>query len=86
MFVVVTGDWTIALSKAVGPTGEVTGIYFSENMLEVGKEKTASMENVKLVHGDAMELPFEHIFFDYVTIGFWMEKCARLFSRVKSNE
>ena len=29
-------------------------------MLEVGrKEKTASMENVKLVHGDAMELPFE---------------------------
>ena len=34
-----TGDWTIALSKAVGPTGEVTGIDFSENMLEVGKEK-----------------------------------------------
>lgn len=34
-----TADWTIALSKAVGPTGEVTGIDFSENMLEVGKEK-----------------------------------------------
>lgn len=65
-----TGDWTIALSKAVGPTGEVTGIDFSENMLEVGKEKTASMENVKLVHGDAMELPFEDNSFDYVTIGF----------------
>lgn len=29
-----TGDWTIALSKAVGSTGEVTGIDFSENMLE----------------------------------------------------
>ena len=27
-----TGDWTIALSKAVGPTGEVTGIDFSENI------------------------------------------------------
>ncbi|HCV1999827.1 TPA: demethylmenaquinone methyltransferase, partial [Staphylococcus aureus] len=65
-----TGDWTIALSKAVGSTGEVTGIDFSENMLEVGKEKTASMENVKLVHGDAMELPFEDNSFDYVTIGF----------------
>ena len=28
------------------------------------------MENVKLVHGDAMELPFEDNSFDYVTIGF----------------
>ena len=32
-------DWTIALSRAVGPNGEVTGLDFSENMLEVGKEK-----------------------------------------------
>ena len=31
--------WTIALSKAVGAHGEVTGLDFSENMLEVGKEK-----------------------------------------------
>ena len=30
---------TIALSRAVGPNGEVTGLDFSENMLEVGKEK-----------------------------------------------
>lgn len=34
-----TADWTIALSRAVGPNGEVTGLDFSENMLEVGKEK-----------------------------------------------
>ncbi|MEJ7183092.1 class I SAM-dependent methyltransferase, partial [Staphylococcus caprae] len=40
----VTADWTIALSKAVGPQGEVTGLDFSENMLEVGKEKTAHMD------------------------------------------
>ncbi|MBO1197875.1 demethylmenaquinone methyltransferase [Staphylococcus simiae] len=65
-----TADWTIALSKAVGPTGEVTGLDFSENMLAVGKEKTADMENVNLVHGDAMDLPFEDNSFDYVTIGF----------------
>ena len=65
-----TADWTIALSKAVGPTGEVTGLDFSENMLAVGKEKTADMENVKLIHGDAMDLPFEDNSFDYVTIGF----------------
>ena len=31
-----TADWT---SKAVGDSGQVTGLDFSENMLEVGKEK-----------------------------------------------
>ncbi|MGK9287409.1 demethylmenaquinone methyltransferase [Staphylococcus warneri] len=65
-----TADWTIALSKAVGPQGEVTGLDFSENMLEVGKEKTAHMDNIHLVHGDAMNLPFDDASFDYVTIGF----------------
>lgn len=34
-----TADWTIALSQAVGPEGEVTGLDFSENMLKVGEEK-----------------------------------------------
>ncbi|OHS58344.1 demethylmenaquinone methyltransferase [Staphylococcus sp. HMSC69H07] len=65
-----TADWTIALSNAVGPNGEVTGLDFSENMLKVGKEKTSAMDNVHLVHGDAMHLPFEDDSFDYVTIGF----------------
>ena len=52
-----TADWTIALSEAVGSKGQVTGLDFSENMLEVGKQKTASLENIQLVHGDAMNLP-----------------------------
>ena len=54
-----TADWTIALSEAVGSKGQVTGLDFSENMLEVGKQKTASLENIQLVHGDAMNLPFD---------------------------
>ncbi|QLK86136.1 demethylmenaquinone methyltransferase [Staphylococcus sp. 17KM0847] len=65
-----TADWTIALSQAVGPQGEVTGLDFSENMLKVGEEKTSTMENIRLVQGDAMDLPFEDNAFDYVTIGF----------------
>ena len=35
-----TADWTISLSKAVGPSGEVLGVDFSENMLEVGKKNS----------------------------------------------
>lgn len=67
-----TADWTIALAKATGPEGEVIGLDFSKNMLKIGEEKVKQLElnHVNLVHGNAMELPFEDNSFDYVTIGF----------------
>lgn len=67
-----TADWTIALANAVGPTGEVAGLDFSENMLSVGREKVEklNLHQVTLIHGNAMELPFQEGSFDYVTIGF----------------
>lgn len=78
-----TADWTIALSKAVGPTGEVTGLDFSENMLEVGKKKTKDMTNIHLVHGDAMNLPFDDNEFDYVTIGFGLRNVPDYLATLK---
>ena len=78
-----TIDWTISLSKAVGPTGEVTGVDFSENMLEVGKTKTQDMDNINLVHGDAMNLPFEDNEFDYVTIGFGLRNVPDYLATLK---
>ncbi|MBM7633535.1 demethylmenaquinone methyltransferase [Geomicrobium sediminis] len=67
-----TADWTIAISEELEGKGQVTGLDFSKNMLEVGKEKvkTHGLENVELVHGNAMELPFEDNSFHVVTIGF----------------
>lgn len=67
-----TGDWTISLAHKVGDSGEVIGLDFSENMLSVAKEKVQeeNLSNVKLIHGNAMELPFPDESFDYVTIGF----------------
>lgn len=67
-----TADWTIALAEAVGPTGEVVGLDFSQNMLNVGKQKVteSNLNQVTLIHGNAMELPFPDHSFDYVTIGF----------------
>ena len=78
-----TADWTIALSEAVGSKGQVTGLDFSENMLEVGKQKTASLENIQLVHGDAMNLPFDDNSFDYVTIGFGLRNVPDYLSALK---
>ncbi|MEI4830482.1 demethylmenaquinone methyltransferase [Bacillus sp. FJAT-53711] len=67
-----TADWTIALADAVGSNGKVYGLDFSKNMLSVGKEKVEALQldQVELIHGNAMELPFEDDMFDYVTIGF----------------
>lgn len=65
-----TGDWTVALADAVGPGGKVTGLDFSESMLASGRPKVAKYNNVDLIQGNAMELPFPDNSFDYVTIGF----------------
>lgn len=67
-----TADWTLALAEEAGADGNVIGLDFSENMLSIGKEKVkdSSFTNIELIHGNAMELPFEDDSFDYVTIGF----------------
>ncbi len=67
-----TADWTISLAEAVGQSGHVQGLDFSKNMLEIGqnKVKELNLNNVKLIHGNAMNLPFEDNTFDYITIGF----------------
>ncbi|HWL22772.1 MAG TPA: demethylmenaquinone methyltransferase [Ureibacillus sp.] len=65
-----TADWTVALAQATGETGMVKGLDFSKNMLKVGEDKVKPYPQVELIHGNAMELPFEDNTFDYVTIGF----------------
>ncbi|MFJ7975291.1 demethylmenaquinone methyltransferase [Peribacillus sp. NPDC096379] len=65
-----TADWTIAMAEKTGSEGEVTGLDFSKNMLKIGEEKVKNVKQITLLHGNAMELPFEDNTFDYVTIGF----------------
>lgn len=67
-----TGDWTLSLAKAVGASGKVVGLDFSDNMLKVAKAKldAAQLENIALVNGDAMNIPYGEGKFDRVTIGF----------------
>lgn len=67
-----TCDWTIALADA-SKTGKITGLDFSQNMLDYGAAKINKLhlaEQVSLVQGNAMSLPFEDNSFDYATIGF----------------
>jgi demethylmenaquinone methyltransferase/2-methoxy-6-polyprenyl-1,4-benzoquinol methylase len=67
-----TCDWTISLAQA-SETGKVIGLDFSKNMLLVGSQKINKAhlsDQVELVHGNAMELPFPDHTFDHATIGF----------------
>ncbi|WP_202080011.1 demethylmenaquinone methyltransferase [Caldalkalibacillus salinus] len=67
-----TGDWALSIAEQVGEKGKVIGLDFSENMLKIGEQKRdqRGLSQVKLVHGDAMKLPYEEDSFDYATIGF----------------
>lgn len=67
-----TADWTIDIARKVGTEGHVVGLDFSQNMLDVGRKKCAELglNDVELLLGNAMELPFEDDTYDYATIGF----------------
>jgi demethylmenaquinone methyltransferase/2-methoxy-6-polyprenyl-1,4-benzoquinol methylase len=59
-----TGDLALASLRA---GGKVTGLDFSERMLERARRKSGEVE---WVQGDALALPFEDDTFDAATVGF----------------
>lgn len=59
-----TGDTTLALAGAVGPTGHVLGIDISEPLIGAARAKTAA--NATFVVGDAAAHPFEAAGYDLV--------------------
>ncbi|MCL6594352.1 MAG: class I SAM-dependent methyltransferase, partial [Alicyclobacillus sp.] len=69
-----TGDWTFALARQTGPAGEVVGLDFCQEMLDVARAKASRLDprmsgRVRWVEGDAMRLPFSDGEFDVATIG-----------------
>jgi demethylmenaquinone methyltransferase/2-methoxy-6-polyprenyl-1,4-benzoquinol methylase len=67
-----TCDWTISLAQK-SKKGKIIGLDFSQNMLDYGAVKLENLglqEQVTLVRGNAMSLPYEDNSFDYATIGF----------------
>jgi len=68
-----TGDFAITLAKAVGPTGRVVGIDFSEGMLRLAHEKIKRLGLdgvIQFEWADALALPFADGEFDAATVGF----------------
>ena len=62
-----TGDLAVELARRVGPTGEVVGSDFSEEMLSLARRKAPEL---RFEWGNALELPYEDGRFDAATVGF----------------
>ncbi len=54
------------------PSSKVTGLDFSEEMLNIAESKTPSEINVEYLQGDAMNIPFQDAEFNAITIGYGM--------------
>ncbi len=67
-----TGDLALAAEVA---GGRVTGLDFSERMLERARRKSSTVEWVR---GDLLELPFDTAAFDSATVGFGVRNVADL--------
>ncbi len=74
-----TAELSLVMARQVGPSGRVTGIDFSAEMLEVGRDKVGATRSrpggdrlapIELVEGDAMALPFAVDTFDCAGSGF----------------
>jgi demethylmenaquinone methyltransferase / 2-methoxy-6-polyprenyl-1,4-benzoquinol methylase len=62
-----TGDLAIELASRVGPTGEVVGSDFSEEMLQLARKKAPGQ---RFEWGNALQLPYADGEFAAATVGF----------------
>lgn len=75
-----TADLTMELAERVGPSGEVIGVDFAEQMLARGRVKIdkRGLEQASLISGDALELPFPADRFAAATAAFGLRNVADL--------
>ncbi|WP_418792511.1 demethylmenaquinone methyltransferase [Phosphitispora sp. TUW77] len=81
-----TGMLTMEQARTVGPGGRVVGLDFSENMLAIARENIKGFklrENIRLIQGNAMELPFEDNSFDCATVGWGLRNVPDILTVVK---
>lgn len=76
-----TGQLSMELGNAVGSKGFVTGLDFSQNMLDVAKrslEHFPNRDRIKFIQGNALELPFPDHSFDGITVGWGLRNLPDL--------
>ena len=68
-----TGDYSLALARAMHPDSRITGVDISQGMLEIMKRKVLENnleDKITVINADAASLPFPDSSFNCVTIAF----------------
>ncbi len=73
-----TGDLVSHLKQAVGESGQVTGLDFSGEMLDVAKERFGSENNIHFKQGDALKLPYADNTFDGAIVAFGLRNVENI--------
>lgn len=76
-----TGQLSMELAETVGVSGKITGLDFSEKMLERAKDNISQSSFEPIIHllqGDAMNLPFEENTFEGATVGWGLRNLPDL--------
>lgn len=74
-----TGDLAFELAKRVGENGQVIGVDFVDEMLQIARAKAQHNKygtRCRFEYGNAMELPFDNDSFQAATIGFALRNVA----------
>ncbi|MHB1651134.1 MAG: bifunctional demethylmenaquinone methyltransferase/2-methoxy-6-polyprenyl-1,4-benzoquinol methylase UbiE [Desulfitobacteriaceae bacterium] len=81
-----TGQMSLELAAAVGSQGQVIGVDFSENMLEVARKRKKGSSwsaEIDFWQGDAMALPFPDNSFDGATVGWGLRNLPNLYQGIR---
>ncbi|MDZ7741231.1 MAG: bifunctional demethylmenaquinone methyltransferase/2-methoxy-6-polyprenyl-1,4-benzoquinol methylase UbiE [Bacteroidota bacterium] len=67
-----TGDLLFRIADNAGTDLDLCGLDFSPPMLEIAEQKMKSrkLENIRLIQGDAADIPFEENYFDAIGIAY----------------
>lgn len=65
-----TGDMPIFIAEKFGDSVKITGVDFSEKMLEIARNRNKKHKNIEFINADALNLPFEDGVFDVVFVSF----------------
>lgn len=81
-----TGKLSLSLAKYLGASGQIIGLDFSESMLLEAKQniqKSSFQQNITLIQGNALKLPFAENSFDCTTIGFGLRNVSDIKSTLE---
>ena len=73
-----TGDIPLFIAKKFGNSVKITGVDFSEKMLEIARKRNDRYNKTEFINADALNLPFEDNSFDAVFISFGLRNLADL--------